>query len=99
MFLGSKQHTAGNATRYSVDYSDWLEDGVSLTGATIVLSPAFTATVTDVAIANVVAAPSHHVFFTLTGGSVNENFTLDAQITDSRGERKNDTLGFTVVAP
>ena len=99
MLLGTKPHTAGNHKLFKIDYSNWLPDGVSLSTATVVLSAAFTATVTDVTISNVVTLPSHHVSFMLIGGSVNETFTLDVQVTDSRGETKNDTVGFRVVAP
>lgn len=99
MLLGQKPHTAGNITRYEIDYSNWLDDGVSLASGTVVLTPVFTATVKDVVISGVAVTPSHKVVFILTGGSVNETFTLDVQVLDSRGERKNDTLGFSVIAP
>lgn len=97
--LGTKLHTAGNTIRYVVDYCDWLEDGTNLTAATVTLSSAFTATVTDLVISAVTRTPSHEVTFLLAGGSANETFTLDVHVTDSRGEIKLDTLGFTVVAP
>lgn len=97
--LGQKAHTAGNKTRYMVDYSDWLEDGMALSTGTVVMDPKFTATVTDITITSVVVTPSNHVAFFMQGGSLNETFTLDVQVTDSRGEIKNDTLGFIVVAP
>lgn len=97
--LGQKAHTAGNKTRYEVDYIDWLEEGTSLATATVVLDAKFVGTVTDITITNVTTLPSSKVAFFMQGGSVNETFTLDCQITDSRGEIKNDTLGFTVVAP
>lgn len=98
--LGTKNHTAGNDKIFKVDYSDWLPDGVTISGTpTVALSAIFTATVTDITITGVAALPSHQVTFMLSGGSVNEAFTLDVQVTDSRGEIKNDTLGFRVVAP
>lgn len=99
MFLGRKPHTAGNTIRYEVDYSNWLADGVSLTSATVVLTPAFTATVKDITITGVQALVSHMVVFTMAGGSLNETFTLDVQVVDNRGETKNDTVGFNIVAP
>jgi hypothetical protein len=98
MLLGQKAHTVGNTIRYEVKYSDWLDEGVTLTNATVVLDPAFTATVKDVTISGVVHTATH-VYFLLAGGSLNETFTLDVQATDSRLEIKNDTLGFQVVAP
>lgn len=99
MFLGQKLHTAGNHTRYKIDYSNWLDDGVTLSNtATVVLDPAFTATVTDVVISGIIVHPDH-LYFTLAGGAVNEAFTLDVQVTDSRTGIKNDTVGFQIVAP
>lgn len=99
MSLGRKAHGAGNRTRYITDYSDWLGEGESLVSGTAVLDPAFTATVTDIVISGVVVTPSGHLVFLLAGGSVSEVFTLDVQITNSRGEIKNDTCEFFVVAP
>jgi len=100
MNLGQKNHTAGNTTRYAVDYSNWLDEGVSLTpaSATVVLDPA-SAAATDVVITAVTITPSNHVVFFLHATVLNETFTLDVQVTDSRGEIKNDTCSFRVVAP
>ncbi len=97
MKLGRKPHTVGNITIYSVDYSDWLDDGVTLASATVVKDPA--TPVTDVTISAVSHTQSNRVLFTVAGGSLNETFTVDVQITDSRGEIKNDTADFFVVAP
>jgi len=100
MILGQKSHTAGDHTRYIIDYSRWLEEGVSLATATVVMDPAFTTTVTDITISLVTVLAEHNrVSFVMAGGSVNETFTLDVQVTDSRGETKNDTLHFVIVAP
>lgn len=97
--LGRKSHTAGNTTIYAVDYTDWLEEGVTLNASAVTLSAAFTATVTDVTISAVTRTPSNQITFKLAGGSLNETFTLDVQATDTRGEIKKDTCGFLVVAP
>jgi len=98
MILGQKAHTAGDTIRYIVDYTRWLEDGVSLVTATLVMS--LTAPVSDITISGVTVLTEHNkVAFVLSGGSVNEIFTLDIQVTDTRSETKNDTLNFSVVAP
>lgn len=99
MSLGRKAHGAGNRTRYIVDFSDWLGEGESLVSGTVVLDPAFTATVTDITISGVLVQPSGHLVFLLAGGAVSEVFTLDVQIVNSRTEIKNATLEFFVVAP
>lgn len=93
MLLGNKPHTAGNAIRYEIDYSDWLEDGVSLLTATVTGGPS------DITITAAALLTPHKVVFKMSGGSVNETFTLSVQVTDSRGETKNDTVGFAIIAP
>jgi hypothetical protein len=97
MLLGTKQHTAGNLTRYVIDYTDWLDEGESVATCTVVLNPAFT--IPDITIGAASVLSSKKVLFTLSGGSLNEIFTLDVEITNSRSEVKNDTLGFRIVAP
>jgi hypothetical protein len=91
-------HGAGNAIRYEIDYSDWLEDGTSLTAGTVTMDAASIGIV-DVTIGTVTLTPSHRLVFLLSGGSLNETFILDVQATDSRGEIKNDTLSFSIQAP
>lgn len=98
--LGRRSFTAGNKTRYVIEYADWLLDGESLASGTVVLDPDFTATVTDVTISAVAVNNSADaLIFFLEGGSVEEIFTLDVQVTNSRGEIKNDTIEFFVVDP
>lgn len=97
MLLGRKPHTAGNRTRYYVDYANWLEDGESLSAATVVMDPS--TPTPSITISGVVAQPSQRVAFSIAGGAVNEAFTLAVQVTDSRSEIKNDTLQFYVIAP
>jgi len=99
MNLGTKNHTAGNTTRYAVDYSNWLDEGVTLvsTSGHAVLDP--TTAAPDVVITNVSIVPSGQLIFFVLATVVNETFTIDVQITDSRGEVKNDTCNFRVVAP
>lgn len=93
MLLGNKNHTAGNTIRYEIDYSDWLDTGDSLVTATVTGAPA------GVTISGVVVLTSQVVAFVMAGGVVNTNFTLAVAITDTRGEIKNDTIGFAIQAP
>lgn len=91
--LGPRNHTAGNATRYRLDYSQWLEDGSTLTTAAV------TTVATDVTISLVTVNPDGSVTFLMAGGVLNEVFTLNIQVRDSRTEIANDTIVFTVIAP
>lgn len=99
MLLGRKTHTAGNSILYSVDYSNWLQEGESLSSGAVAMSADFTATVTDIVISEVRVTPSGDLIFRMAGGSADETFTLDVSIVNSRGEDKNDTVGFDVVDP
>lgn len=97
MIIGRKQHTAGNVTRYEIDYEEWLDEGRTLENS------GFSATLvapapTDVTITNV-SVTAHRLFFFVGGGSINEAFTVQTQVTDTLGEIVIDTITFTVVQP
>ena len=98
MLLGQKSQGVGDTIRYRITYENWLEEGESLaTPVSVVLDPASTGK--DATIGSVSITPSNHVIFTVSGGSVNETFTFDVQVHNSRGEIKNDTLAITIVQP
>jgi hypothetical protein len=100
MSLGRVSFTAGNKTRYVLEYEDWLLDGETLVSGTVVLDPDFTATVTDITISGVTVNNSKDaLIFFVEGGAVDEIFTLDVQVVNSRTEIKNDTIEFFVVDP
>lgn len=96
MLIGSRQHGAGNTTRYEVDYCYWLDRGQTLHNfgfsAVLVNAPA------DVTISGI-ATTANKLFFTIAGGSVNETFTVQVQVTDTLNEVVVDTIDFTVAAP
>jgi hypothetical protein len=92
MILGSKQHTAGDTKRWRIDYSRWLANAVNIASATIISSSA-TCTVDDSVVLG------DEVIFFLTGGVQGENVTLSVMMEDTDGNKKNDTIVFTVVAP
>lgn len=97
MIIGNKLHSAGDTIRYEVDYTYWLEDGRTLknTGfsASIVGTPPADVTVTNVSVT------ADRLYFFIGGGSVNETFTLQVQVTDTLNEVVVDTIGFTITAP
>lgn len=99
MRLGKRTFTAGNRIRFTVDYDNWLEPGESLTGGTVALAAEFTATVTDITIEVPAINASRELVFYMEGGSVEEVFTLEVQVTTNRDETKVDTIDFVVVAP
>lgn len=97
MLIGSRQHGAGNTTRYEVEYCYWLEKGRTLqdVGFSAVLVAGAPA---DVAI-SAVSVTAHRLYFFIAGGSVNETFTVQVQVTDTLNEEVVDTIDFTVAAP
>jgi hypothetical protein len=98
MLIGIKQHTAGNKTRYHVNYRDWLDAGRTLNQST-----GFSATVLAPAPADVTvdqaSVTADDLYFWVNGGSLNEAFTVQVQVTDTLGEVVIDTINFTVVPP
>lgn len=93
MPLYNRNHTAGDSFRCTLDYSDWLPPGVSISSVTVV-SPSLTLTVDTV-----VVGSSGRVSFFVRGGVVGESPNLALRMVDSIGEIKQDVLSLFVVAP
>ena len=107
MLIANKKFTLGDVVQYTVDYSEHpdsdgvnvipakapIRDGDSITSATV------TADKTDVTVASVVVYEGHKVVFKISGGSLNEVFTLTIVVHTDNTETFVDTLTFTVVAP
>ena len=92
MLITRKPQTVGDRRKYIVDYSQWLDTGVTLTAGA-----ASTASLT--ASIDTVSFTASTLIFFVNGGIINEIFTVALQITDSTGEIKHDTLEFFVIAP
>lgn len=93
MILQQRNWTAGDKRKFTVDYSGWLDEGVTVSGFTV------TSNTTDVVISGVVKNPTGTCSFFVSGGTVGETATVSLQMTDTRTEVKNDTLVLTIVAP
>lgn len=93
MQIARRSHTVGNKKRWIVNYCQWLGPGDTLSSCTVTSSSS-TCTVSGAA----VLPSANKVVFFLNGGVLNETFTVSVQVTDSRGEIKNDTISFTVIA-
>lgn len=92
MVLAHKPHTVGDRRRYVVDYSQWLDTGVTLSAGTAT-------TASGTASVDGVTHDTTTLTFFVNGGILNEIFTVAVQVTDSLGEVKNDTIEFFVQAP
>lgn len=93
MILARKNHTVDNKVFWTVDYDNWLEDGVTIASATV------TDDDTSVTVGTPVIEDGHKIRFFVQGGTLNQAFTVSVAITDTKGQIKNDTIEFTVVAP
>lgn len=93
MILARRNHTEGNKVFWTVDYDNWLEDGVTIVGADA------STTDTSVTLGVPVIEDGHKFKFYVQGGTLNESFTVSVAITDTKGQIKADTIVFTVVAP
>lgn len=106
MLLARKAFTLGNTTQYIIDYAEHpcidethipalipLREGYYITATTAVASAV------DVTVTNVSVLEGSKVTFFLSGGSINEPFTVTVTSTTSNGETIKDTVIFTVVAP
>jgi hypothetical protein len=99
MLIAQKTQSAGDKIRYELDYSNWLEEGTSLTSGTVILDPKNNPQPTDIVIGAPTVGSNTRLIFTVAGGSANEVFTIDVQAVDSRSEIKNDTISFRITAP
>ena len=93
MKLASRSHTVGNKVFWTVDYLNWLENGVSVVSASV------SCTDTSVTLGTPVVLDGHKVKFSVQGATLNQNFTVSVAMTESKGQIKNDTIAFTTVAP
>ena len=100
MQLGNQNITAGDTRRYQVDYTPFLQQGEVLSTFTLAIAaqiPPATSTVNS-------AGNSHfdvsetQLFLYVTGGNVNEAFTVDVAVTTSYGQTVHDTIAFNVIA-
>lgn len=98
MLIATKQHTAGNKTRYKIEYRDWLDDGRTLNQSSGFSAALVTPAPADVTV-NQASVTADDLYFWVAGGSVNEAFTVQVQVTDTLGEIVIDTINFTVVSP
>lgn len=100
MIIGRKVFSAGNVTRYEVDYSYWLDRGRTInsdptTFGAVQLAQAGGTPLADITV-DQVTVTSDALFFFVSGGSVNEAFTVQVQVEDTLGEKVVDTILFTV---
>ncbi len=84
----------GERKRYSVEYSDWLDTGETLSGASFASTPV---TGSPLVIDAVAIAPSGtQVVFYANGGLTGTTYTSEITVTTSGGQIKEDQILFSV---
>jgi hypothetical protein len=104
MKIARKAFSVGAALRYVVDYGYWLQEGRTLSPTTgactavLIADPDIpgSSVPTDVTV-NQIQVTADKLYFFVTGGSVNETFTVQVQATDTLGEIIIDTVEFVVL--
>jgi len=92
MLLTSKPHTVGDTRRWTVDYSQWLDNTATI--KTIAVSSSSTTCTVSTG-----QVQGQEVIFNVMGGTIGETCTVTLTMTDSFNNVKHDTIKFTVVAP
>ena len=93
MRLGSFTKTPAERKRYSIDYSEWLDTGETLSTVTFTVTPS-TGTVPFVV--DAVSSNNVMVVFFVNGGDSSKQYTVDVKASTSGGQLKEDTVLFTV---
>lgn len=95
MKLGSFTKTPVERKRYSLDYTDWLDTGETLSTSTFTVSPTTGATPLIVD-ASSFDATSKQLLFFVNYGIDGVTYTIDVQVTTSGGQTKEDQITFLV---
>lgn len=104
MKIARKAFSIGSTTRYFVNYEYWLQEGRTLSqvalacNATLIADPDVPGSFvpTDVVV-NQIQVTADKLYFFVSGGAVNETFTVEVQATDTLGEVIVDTIEFVVL--
>jgi hypothetical protein len=98
MLLAKKSISPGDVKRYTVDYSDWLDDGETV--SSVALTITYESGSGDASISSHSTTSSQVIFF-ITAGTTVAGTVLDVNIamTSSVGQVKNDHVEFVLFAP
>lgn len=94
MKLGRFTKTPIERKRYSIDYSEWLDTGETVTSVTFGVTPS-TDNILEVD-AYSISTPATSVVYFVNFGAAGTTYTLDIQITTSGGQTKEDQVLYSV---
>jgi len=92
MRLGKFSKEPGERKLYTIDYSDWLNTSETITGLSFNITPATTLVVDGDAI----GSPATGVSFFVSGGTDGVSYTVEAVVTTSQGQIKEDQVLFNI---
>lgn len=82
----------GERKRYVLDYSEWLEDSETITGVSFSVTPSGSLVVDSYSI----GSPATDVAFFVSSGTDGVSYTVEAQITTSVGQIREDQITYAV---
>jgi hypothetical protein len=95
MKLGTFTKTPAERKRYSLDYTDWLDTGETISTATFSVTPTTGATPLIVDASSIDPGGKQVVFF-VNNGVDGTTYEVEALVTTSGGQTKEDQVNFLV---
>lgn len=97
MKLGTFTKTPVERKRYSLDYTDWLDTGETVSSWVFTVSPS-TGTTPLIIDASAVDTTSKQIIFFANYGVDGVTYVVDVRMTSSGGQTKEDQINFIVKA-
>lgn len=94
MLLAKRNFTVGDKRLFTVNYEEFLEPG-----ETMVSGSASSSSSSAVITYHGLNPSQTKIQFYVSGGTLNETFTITLQATSSKGQIINDTIEFLTVSP
>jgi len=94
MKLAKFSKSPAERKRYSIDYSDWLDTGETISSITFAVTPATTPELLIDAFQ--IGSPATSVALYVSGGTDGTTYTVDVLMTTSGGQIKEDQIVFSV---
>lgn len=95
MKLGTFGKTPAERKRYSLDYTDWLDTGETISTRTFTVTPSTGASPLQIDASSIDASGKQLVFFANFGDN-GTTYVVDVLITTSGGQTKEDQINFLV---
>ena len=96
--LGKFMKAPDERLEYSINYSDWLDDGETLTDVVFTVTPEGLVTASDPVVidSHTIGGAGLQVGFFVAGGDDGEIYNVKVQATTTNGQIKDDKVVFVV---